>query len=66
MAAIKKNKATAEEEKEKANFVVRSRILKKLKYIALAEDLYQADIVNQAFEDYIAKYEKTHGEIKFK
>jgi hypothetical protein len=64
--ATSKNKPAVEDIKEKANFVVKASILKKLKYIALVEDLYQADIVNEAFEDYIGKYEKKNGEIKLK
>lgn len=51
------------ENETRATFIVNEDILEKLKAIAYWERLLIKDIINQAFEDTIAKYEKKNGSV---
>ena len=64
MAKAKSEKASTE--KENANFKLRPGLLRKLKIIAATDDVFQNDIVDKLLSDYIAAWEKKHGEIKLK
>ena len=48
----------------RATFIVNEDLLEKLKSLAYWERVLIKDIVNEAFENHIARYEKKNGEIK--
>lgn len=52
------------EEKVRTTFVLSADLPRKLRYISLMEDILQQDIVAQALNDYIAKWEAENGKIK--
>lgn len=61
------NKVSQEEDKVsevRATFIVNESFLEKIKALAYWEREQIKDIVNEAFKDKIAKYEKKNGEIK--
>jgi len=71
MAKASKDKQAApadgsEEPKEKANFVVKSTLIKKMKYIALVDDRYQADLIDEALTKLVSDWEKKNGVIPVK
>lgn len=53
-----------EDEKAKTSFYFRKDLQKQLKYIALKENKNLTDVLEEAIEEYISKYEKKNGEIK--
>lgn len=62
---ITKTSQIGTKEKEtRATFIVNEDLLEKLKSLAYWDRLLIKDIVNNAFEDYISRYEKKNGEIK--
>ena len=56
-------KGTKENE-TRATFIVNEDLLEKMKALAYWDRVLIKDIVNQALEDHINRYEKKHGEIK--
>ena len=64
--AINKSDKEQQELKEKANFNIRSSLIRKLKIIAATEDVFQNDIIDKLLADYISSWEKKNGEIKIK
>ena len=48
----------------RATFIVNEDLLEKMKSVAYWDRVLIKDIVNDAFENYIARYEKKNGEIK--
>jgi hypothetical protein len=52
------------EKETRATFIVNDDLLDKMKAIAYWERTLIKDIINQSFEDHIARYEKKNGEIK--
>lgn len=62
---ITKTSQIGTKEKEtRATFIVNEDLLEKLKSLAYWDRVLIKDIVNNAFEDYISRYEKKNGEIK--
>lgn len=62
---ITKTSQIGTKEKEtRATFIVQEDLLDKLKALAYWERVLIKDIINQAFEDHIARYEKKNGPIK--
>ena len=62
---ITKTSQIGTKEKEtRATFIVSEDLLEKLKAVAYWDRVLIKDIVNNAFEDYISRYEKKKGEIK--
>ena len=62
---ITKTSQIGTKEKEtRATFIVNEDLLEKMKAIAYWERTLIKDIINQSFEDHIARYEKKNGEIK--
>lgn len=61
-----KHTTKQDEGKEKANFNLKTETIKKLKYVAFQDDIFQSDVVDLALIDYFAKWEKKNGEIKLK
>lgn len=62
---ITKTSQIGTKEKEtRATFIVNEDLLEKMKALAYWDRVLIKDIVNTAFEDYIARYEKKNGEIK--
>lgn len=64
---ITKTSQIGTKEKEtRATFIVSEDLLEKMKALAYWDRVLIKDIVNNAFEDYITRYEKKNGEIKQK
>lgn len=62
---ITKTSQIGTKEKEtRATFIVNEDLLEKLKSVAYWDRALIKDVVNNAFEDYISRYEKKNGEIK--
>jgi hypothetical protein len=62
---ITKTSQIGTKEKEtRATFIVNEDLLEKMKSLAYWDRVLIKDIVNTAFEDYIARYEKKNGEVK--
>jgi hypothetical protein len=62
---ITKTSQIGTKEKEtRATFIVNEDLLEKMKALAYWDRMLIKDIVNNAFEDYITRYEKKNGEIK--
>jgi hypothetical protein len=62
---ITKTSQIGTKEKEtRATFIVNEDLLEKMKSLAYWDRVLIKDIVNNAFEDYIARHEKKNGEIK--
>jgi hypothetical protein len=62
---ITKTSQIGTKEKEtRATFIVNEDLLEKMKSLAYWDRMLIKDIVNNAFEDYITRYEKKKGEIK--
>lgn len=62
---ITKSSQIGTKEKEtRATFIVNEDILEKMKALAYWDRLLIKDIINQAFEEHISRYEKKNGEIK--
>lgn len=58
----KTNTQTAENAgKEKTSMYIESGKLDKLKFISFMDRKTQTDVFDEAFSDYIAKWEKKHG-----
>lgn len=52
------------EQKVRTTFVLPADLPRKLRYISLMDDILQQDIVAEALNDYIAKWEAENGKIK--
>ena len=52
------------ENETRATFIVNEDVLDKMKSLAYWDRLSIKDIVNNAFEEHISRYEKKNGEIK--
>lgn len=50
-------------EETRATFVIEKDLLRKIKFIAVADDCLLKDIVNKSLETYIDKWEQERGEI---
>ena len=62
---ITKTSQLGTKEKEtRATFIVNEDLLEKMKSLAYWDRVLIKDIVNTAFEEHIARYEKKNGEIK--
>ena len=62
---ITKTSQIGTKEKEtRATFIVNEDLLEKMKSLAYWDRVLIKDIVNTAFEEHIARYEKKNGEIK--
>nr|WP_181716110.1 hypothetical protein [Flavobacterium sp.]QJS06633.1 partitioning protein ParB [Flavobacterium sp.] len=62
---ITKTSQIGTKEKEtRATFIVSEDLLEKMKALAYWDRALIKDIVSNAFEEYIARYEKKNGEIK--
>ena len=62
---ITKTSQIGTKEKEtRATFIVNEDLLEKMKSLAYWDRVLIKDIVNAAFEEHIARYEKKNGEIK--
>jgi hypothetical protein len=62
---ITKTSQLGTKEKEtRATFIVNEDLLEKMKSLAYWDRVLIKDIVNSAFEEHIARYEKKNGEIK--
>lgn len=62
---ITKTSQIGTKEKEtRATFIVNEDLLEKMKALAYWDRVLIKDIVNTAFEEHIARYEKKNGEIK--
>ena len=62
---ITKTSQIGTKEKEtRATFIVNEDLLEKMKSLAYWDRMLIKDIVNNAFEEHIARYEKKNGEIK--
>ena len=62
---ITKTSQIGTKEKEtRATFIVNEDLLEKMKALAYWERVLIKDIINQAFEEHVARYEKKNGEIK--
>jgi hypothetical protein len=62
---ITKTSQIGTKEKEtRATFIVNEDLLEKLKAVAYWDRVLIKDIINQALEEHIARYEKKNGEIK--
>jgi hypothetical protein len=62
---ITKTSQIGTKEKEtRATFIVNEDLLEKMKSLAYWDRILIKDIVNTAFEEHIARYEKKNGEIK--
>lgn len=62
MATSKTNTQTAEAAgKEKTSFYIDGKKFEKLKYIAFMDRKTQTEVYDEAFTDYIAKWEKKNG-----
>jgi len=62
---ITKTSQIGTKEKEtRATFIVNEDLLEKMKALAYWERVLIKDIINQAFEELIGRYEKKNGEIK--
>ncbi len=48
----------------RATFIVDKNLMDKMKAIAYWDRTYIKDVINEAFAEYIKKYEATNGEIK--
>lgn len=51
-------------EEVRATFIVSEELLKKMKYIALAEDVLLKEVLNSSLSQYIAEWESKNGRIK--
>ena len=62
---ITKTSQIGTKEKEtRATFIVNEDLLEKMKALAYWDRVLIKDIINQALEEHIARYEKKNGEIK--
>lgn len=62
---ITKTSQIGTKEKEtRATFIVQEDLLEKMKAVAYWDRTLIKDIVNNAFEDYLTRYEKKNGEVK--
>jgi hypothetical protein len=62
---ITKTSQIGTKEKEtRATFIVNEDLLEKMKSLAYWDRVLIKDIINQALEEHIARYEKKNGEIK--
>ena len=62
---ITKTSQIGTKEKEtRATFIVNEDLLEKMKAVAYWDRVLIKDIINQALEEHIARYEKKNGEIK--
>ena len=62
---ITKTSQIGTKEKEtRATFIVQEDLLEKMKAVAYWDRTLIKDIVNNAFEDYLSRYEKKNGEVK--
>lgn len=48
----------------RATFVVNKNQLEKIRHIAYCEDIHIKDVIKDALDDYIAKYEYKHGVVE--
>jgi len=60
----KSSQEGTKENETRATFIVNEELLEKLKAIAYWDRELIKDVVNTALKDFVAKYEKTKGEIK--
>lgn len=61
--SVGRPKKDSSKEEVRATFVGDKNIMRKLKFIAVADDCLLKDIINKSFEKYIVEWEKERGEI---
>lgn len=62
MAKAIPNKDT-QDNKERTTVILRTNMIRNIKYIAFTDEKTQTDIMNEALEDYVAKWEKKNGPV---
>ncbi len=57
-------KAGLQDGYDRTTFIVKEQSVKKLKVIAIKENLFLKDVVNKALDQYINSWERRKGELK--
>jgi hypothetical protein len=50
-------------EKEKTSLFMPSPLLRAIKFISFTDERTQADLINEAISDFVAKWEKKNGQV---
>lgn len=61
--SVGRPKRDSSKEEVRATFVGDKNTMRKLKFIAVADDCLLKDIINKSFENFIAQWEAERGEI---
>jgi hypothetical protein len=64
--SAKSPKESETQDTTKASFLLKTALLKKLRYISVVDEITQTDIIDQLLTKYVNDWEKKNGEIPAK